>query len=192
MSDSTHKSHSKFLTFFFITALVLILLAFAGCASSNEPPQSTSNLPSTPKAFQEPPAQDLTIVQFGEVFTYPDGVSVSVSTPTPFTPTEWSSYSANPDVKQWYYFKIVLTNNSQKPLDPFTYETVSSGGVESPSVFDYGNEIGAIGEAPMTSVLPGQTVEWLVGYGIADPAAITFDIQPGFEYEETTFTNILP
>lgn len=176
-----------------ILAMLMLLITFiAGCATQPASAPDPEASAAVVEATVEPPLPDLTIVQFGEVFTYEDGVSVSVSSPTPFVPTEWSSASASPADTQWFYFKIVLTNNSGAAIDPMTYETVSSGGKESPSVFDMGNELGAIGEFPSTSVQSGQTVEWLVGYGLADPAAITFDIQPGFQYEETTFTNILP
>jgi hypothetical protein len=170
---------------------LMLVLVLTGCtpAASKADPQASAAVVEEPA--QTPPPVDLK-PQFGEVFTYDNGVSISVSQPVPFTPTEWSSASTATGGEQWLYFKIVLTNNSGADIDPYTYESVSSGGKEAVSVFDMGNELGAIGETPTTSVQNGQTVEWLVGYGVVDPASITFDIQPGFEYEKTTFTNILP
>lgn len=173
---------------------ILIALFFVGCATpAASSPDPAASAAVVEEPTQTPPAPDLSKVAFGEVFTYEDGVSVSVSAPVAFVPSEWSSASTSPEDTQWYYFKIVLSNNSGADIDPYTIESVSSGGKESPSVFDMGNEeVGAIGDIPTTSVQPGQTVEWLVGYGLSDPASITFDIQPGFQYEETTFTNIAP
>lgn len=180
-----------------VIAIVILALLFVfmltGCSTQAAPaadPKASAAVVDEPT--QTPPPVIIK-PQFGEVFTYENGVSISVSQPTPFTPSEWSSASANPEVTSWYFFKIVLTNNSGADIDPFVYETVASGGKEAPSVFDMGNtEFGAIGEAPSTTIQNGQTVEWLVGYGLTDPASITFDVQPGFEYEKTTFTNILP
>lgn len=181
----------KALTLPAILAMLILLVSFiAGCATQPAAaPDPEASAAAPVEAEVTPPAPDFSTIQFGEIFTYENNVSISVSAPAPFTP---SQYAAKSDENAAFVFTIVLTNNSEAAIEPYTYESVSSGGAEAGTIFDMGNDIGNVGEFPTTTVQPGQTVQWLVGYSLLDPAAITFDIQPGFEYEKTTFTNILP
>lgn len=119
--------------------------------------------------------------------TWADEVSLSVSAAAPFAPGE---YAYGADQAHNVVFTLVITNNSTEVLEPSTYARVSSGGAEASPIFDSGNPLGEIGSSPSTAILPGQTVQWLEAFSIADPASITFQISPSFDYEDAIFTNV--
>ena len=178
-----------------ISALALVaVLSLAGCASvgagdsadSNVEPSAAPSAEATSEPTEET-APDDGIFAFGEVKTYEDGVSISVSAPSPYTPTE---YAAGADQANNVVFTLVITNGSDKPLEPIIYSRLSSGGVEGSTIFDSGNAVGEVSISPTTVILPGQTVQWLEAWSIADPASITFQTSPSFEYEDAIFTNI--
>jgi len=174
-------------------ATALLLTACTPIASSSSP---SDEAPASAPSFAEPvestapepePEPESGILAFGEAMTWQDDVSLSVSAAAPFTPTE---YAAGADQANNVVFTLVITNGSKEALEPSVYSRVSSGGVESSSIFDSGNPAGDIMGGPITTILPGQTIQWLEAYSIADPASITFQVSPGFEYEDAIFTNI--
>lgn len=160
-------------------------LMLAGCTSAVKAPSSAPA--ATPPAVEEAPVVDDMIAAFGEVFDYTNGVSISVSEGVAFQPSGTAAGAV--DGQTHLAFTITLTNGTNEAIDPYTYETVSSGGSEASSIFDMDNPIGDVGGSPMTSLLPGKSVSWIVGYSVADPADLVFEASPGFEYEEVIFTN---
>lgn len=179
-----------------IAAVALVTaLALTGCGAQTLSNDSGAAKPAPslaePKAAPTPepkPKADDSIVAFGEARTYENGVSISVSVPAPFTAGPYAAgvVAGQPQV----VFTLVLTNNSTEILDPMVYSRVSAGGAEASVIFDSGNPVGEIGGGPMTAILPGQTVQWLEAYSVADPASITFQVSPSFEYVDAIFTNI--
>ena len=87
-------------------------------------------------------------------------------------------------------FTVVLTNNSDEALEPSPYTSLSAGGVESDGVYDTENSIGRIGGSPETVILPGQTVQWIEGFNVADVTSLTLQSAPSYEYTDAVFTNI--
>lgn len=177
----------------FIVIFAVLSLMLAGCAtqtpaSAPNPAASAAKPLESSTPAPEAKKTDDSLKKFGDVMTYKDGVSISISEPTAF---EASKHAAgmSPGVPQFVY-TLVLTNNSTQVLDPMVYATVSSGGAESKAIFDLGNPIGEIGGSPSTAVLPGQTVKWLEAYSIVDPKAVTFQISPSFAHTKVIFTNI--
>lgn len=170
-----------------IIAILILGIAFllAGCTSATRSENASAPSAEAP-VVEEAPVDD-GIAAFGEVFDYADGVSISVSEGVAFQPTDTNAGAV--DGQTHLAFTIVLTNNTSDTIDPYTYETVSSGGAEASSIFDMDNPIGDVGGSPMTSLLPGKSVSWIVGYSVADPADIVFEVAPGFEYDEVIFTN---
>lgn len=171
-------------------ALSAVLLTGCGVPSSHTPDPKASaaqpakeSVPSTapvetPKSFTK---------KFGEVVTYKDGVSISASEPTLFVPSD-SSAGLIPG-QQAVLVHFVITNNSPKPLDPTAMPQVSSGGQQSMTISDVGNEqYGSVSFAPTMTILPGQTIEWNEGYSVIDPADVTLKVAPSFVYDATIFT----
>lgn len=185
-----------------IAVLLFVLLALAflfiitGCTTTEavaaDPKASAATVEEdTVTAEVEPPAIDELVKQFGDVVTYKDGVSISVSAPTPFTPSNLD-YFPLAEGETAVILKVVLTNNSDKPFEPSALAQANSGGKPATYLSDYANpEYGNVGGFPTTSILPGQTLEWFVGFGVADPADITLEISPTpFEYDNAIFTNV--
>ena len=183
-----------------IAALALIAaLTLTGCtagagSSAPDKPAPVVTEPAPEPSFAEPaepapePEVDDMILGFGEAMTWIDNVSLSVSAPAAFQASEYAAGVI--DGQAQVVFTLVLTNNSDAVLEPSTYARVSSGGQEASQIFDSGNPAGEIGGSPSTAILPGQTVQWLAAFSVADPAAITFQVAPSFEYEDAIFTNI--
>lgn len=178
-----------------ITPAVLLIatLAFTGCipvskTSAPEKPKPAPSFAEEPAVEEEaPPVVEDRVLGLGAAMTWEDGVSLSVSEPVAFTPTEWA---AGVDQANQVAFTLVLTNGSGEILEPMTYSRVSSGGVEASQIFDTDNPVGNMIGSPTTAILPGQTVTWVEGFSIADPASITFQVSPSFEYTDAIFTNI--
>lgn len=174
-----------------IAIFALFVVALVGCTPSQatDRPSVEPSIAQPAEPTEEPTAEAVNplIKPLGDVVTYTDGTSISVSTPVDFVPTE---YANGADQAHQVLFTIVLTNGTDKPLDPLVYPTVSSGGVESDPIIDIGNPAGQTSFGPETTILPGQTVEWLQAFSIADPANITVELSPSFEYQSAIFTNI--
>lgn len=178
-----------------ITILAIATLGFTGCgpveASSQPAPEASVAQPVEEKEeTAEPSVVNEYVKQFGEVFTWEDGVSISISEPAAFQASEYAM-GATPGQEQ-VIFTIVLTNGTSEVLDPVIFTTGASGGSEAALIFDSGNEVGAVGQSPSTSLLPDQTVKWYVAFSVADPTNITVETSPGFGYENVIFTNIAP
>lgn len=170
--------------------LVAIALAvgLAGCVPISTVSQPTvkpepSDTITAPSFAPEPEPEEKPTdnLAFGEAATYDDGVSVSVSTPAPYTPDQ---YAAGADFPTSLSFTITITNGTGENLDAYAYTTITSGGQAGSQVFD-GNT-----SYPTGVILPGQTLSWVENWSVADPAAIVLSIQPGFDYDTAIFTNV--
>lgn len=190
---TTLKNHPYLAALVWIFAILLVMMLATGCTTKASSPSvdapAAKPVAETPEAVEEP-AVDPMLVSFGEVFTWEDGVSMSVSAPTPFTPTEYAAGAVPGNTN--LVFSVNVTNGSDTTYSPSIWETVSSGGAEASMISDIDNPIGEISWGPTTAMLPGDTVTWLVAYSVADPAAILFETSPGFAYEYALFTNRLP
>ena len=181
-----------------ITAVVTATLAFSlsGCIPTarvssppSEPRGGESTSSSDPTFAEQPspgPSENLDNVAFGDAVTYADGVSISVSAPAEFVPSE---YAAGADQGANVVFQLTITNGSDENLNPVTYSRVASGGIEASAIFDSGNSMGDIGLGPTTVILPGGTITWLEAYSLTDPSSIVFQISPSFDYQDAVFTN---
>lgn len=172
-----------------ISAIVLAL-SLTGCgvkASETPAPSASAAKPvEAPTATPSDAVVDDGVLNFGEVRTYEDGVSISVSVPKPFTPSE-TSMGAVAGQKAFVY-TVVITNGSKTPLKPSAYSKVSSAGEESSMIADIGNPLGSIGNSPSNTILPGKTIKWLEAYSIANPKDVAFEVSPSFKYEDAIFT----
>lgn len=165
-----------------LTVVALAALALTGCSVPvadspvGEGPAPTAAEPS------QPPVEN-TNATFGSAVTYTDGVSISVSTPAPFTPSDTAAGMDQPNA---VVFNVTMTNGSAENVDPFLYATASSGGVEASEIFDSEHNVGG---SPSTTVLPGQTITYALAFSVADPNQITLEIQPTFDHDAAIFTH---
>lgn len=189
MSYTTSKQRKigkAVLTTFVLFFLVIIAISVAGCSTpATATPDPAASSAAAPEK-EEAPVETPSIPAFGDTVSYEDGLSISVSTPSDYVPSELAagSVEGQPSV----VFEFVFTNNSTENFDPaLVFATASSGGVEAPGIFDTSE---GIGFPPSTTVLPGQTIKWLQAFSTADPAAITLEVSVGFSNDPAIFTNI--
>lgn len=176
-----------------VLAAAAATLLLAGCMSpvaESSPPTASSSPAAKPDpspSFAESPEEEDDkpgTLPFGDAVTYEDGVSISVSAPTSFTPSE---YAAGVEQANQILFSFTITNDSDANLQPSAYSRLASGGAEASMIFD--SENGA-GSGPSTVLLPGQTVTWTEGYSVADPASLVLQVSPSFDYADAIFTNV--
>jgi hypothetical protein len=124
-----------------------------------------------------------TTFTFGETATF-EGLTLGISKPEAFTPSEYAATGSQPNNVK---FTVTITNTGDEGYDPaLTFLTASSASQEASEVFD---TEGGLSGAPMTTILPGASTSYVVGFNVADPAQIVMDATSGFEYETTTWTN---
>lgn len=186
--------HNYLAAFLFVILGLALMIVLSACGSADavasDPQASSASVEEEPVEEPTPPAVNELIKQFGDTVTYDDGVSISVALVGAFTPGEYAQGVV--EGQQPTVFKIVLTNNSDKPLDHTAIPSANSGGQPAEYIADVGNpEYGDLGMFPTTSILPGQTLEWYAAFSIADPADVTLEISPtSFDYDSAIFTNV--
>jgi len=122
------------------------------------------------------------IGKFGQVYTWTDGLEVTVATGVPFTPSE---YAVSAPAPAYLSFTITITNRTGKTYDPTLFNvTAQSVGKESESIYDSDNDLTG---SPTTSILDGRDAIFAVGFGVADPNDVVLEISPGFDYNSALF-----
>ncbi|NQX11018.1 DUF4190 domain-containing protein [Microbacteriaceae bacterium VKM Ac-2855] len=122
---------------------------------------------------------------FGDTIAYDNNVTISVSAPSPFTPSE-TAFGA--DQANQVLVTMTITNGSAENLEPSVYATASSAGVAATDIYDSGNAAGDVGASPTTTILPGGTATWVQAFSVADPADIVLQISPSFDYDDVIFS----
>lgn len=170
-----------------LASAALLGLGLTGCSTT--PVASTSEKSVTADQPQEtttpsPETKVDTDAKFGETVSY-EGLDLQVSTGTPFTPSEYASTGDQPNNVS---YTVTIKNTGTEKYDPsLIYITASSAGSEAQEVFD---TEGGYGGAPQTSVAPGATVSYKLGFNVANPDDVRMDVNPGmFDYEAATYSN---
>jgi len=172
-----------------VVSQVVFVAALDELSTSLESTGTTSTAPGAPAeddpADVAPDEAPSAALLFGDTATFEDGLGVAASAPAAFTPGEWAAGVEG--YTQFVRVDITLTNGTAEAFDPaLTYVTLSSGGAEGSQVFDSSSGIAG---GPSTSLLPGQTVTFPVVFGVADPADVTLEINPGaWEYDAVIFS----
>lgn len=186
---------------FTFAAIVLVLslaVLLSGCFPSMSGGKSDKEVPQPAAAQVEATAEPAVVettaapvndrlIKFGEVYEWENGVLMSASAPAEYIPTE---YAAGPvEGQPAIYVTLTLTNGSSEPLEPTPYPQVLSGMAQASPIFDVGGSLGDSMTIPTMTLQPGQTIQWNAAYSIKDPADITLEVSPGFEYNNISFTN---
>lgn len=165
-----------------IVLAIVYTAAFTSAVSDSlSKPFSDSGSSNSGSSDDSPAAQSNS--SFGDTITYKDGLALTVSTPSPFTPGQ---YAAGADQAANVVFTITLKNGTNKNYDPFLFPTVSSNGTESSSIIDTENNIGL---GPTTTVPPGQSVTFQAAFSVADASKLVMEISPGLGYDDAVFTS---
>jgi uncharacterized protein DUF2510 len=139
------------------------------------------------EAAEEPETAPVGNLAFGDTMIWEDDVELTVSAPEPYTPTEFAAGATLPNN---IVFTMTITNNSTENLEPLPFAQLSSGGQEASQIFDITGDGQDVGVPPTTVILPGESVTWRTAWSVADPASLTMQVAPSFEYEDAVFTNI--
>lgn len=123
--------------------------------------------------------------KFGQKATWSDGVSVTVSEPSDFTPSEYAAGVTGGTPK---LFEVTIENGSQKNVDPqMFFFSAQSGSQEASEIYD--TEQG-LDMTPTTTLLPGKSVNFKIAFDLADPSDITMEVGVlDFEKDSIYFTN---
>jgi hypothetical protein len=105
---------------------------------------------------------------FGATATFEDGVTVTISTPTPYAPI--GTDVAGVDFPQSVTSTVTIDNASSEAISqPAFVAQATSGGQAASAVFDEGN----VNDVPGTTILPGQKLTYPIAFSVADPANLT-------------------
>jgi hypothetical protein len=153
----------------------------SGSPAGSAPAIEDSVVTETPRSSA--PGLDTGVAKFGQTFQWTDGLEVTVSPASPFTP---SKFAVSSPAASYLGFTISVFNNSDEPYDPVLFRaTAQSGTTEASTVFDPDNNFN---DSPSTSVLPGRTSTFLMGYGVSDPSDVVMEVSPGVEYRSVLFS----
>jgi hypothetical protein len=181
------------------TLLVLTLTACGGTpgepdsdpqAGANRPAEATSPAAPTQAPTTEPPSPspsptptDDGVLSFGESITYEDGVTLTVSAPTPYTPSEYAAGAENATAA--VAFDVTIVNGTQSNFDPSLFSTtLQSANVEGSEIYD--SENGLEG-SPSTTLLPGREAKFRIAYGVTNPADLVLEVSPSFEHDNAIY-----
>lgn len=116
-------------------------------------------------------AQSQDYPNFGDTWTWDDGLSVTLSEPAPYEP----SYEEVTEYDQAIVFEVTVENGTGSEYDPsMIMLSASSGGQEADTAYDSANGLEG---APSTTMLDGQSTTFQYGFGVADPDDVTVEIQ---------------
>lgn len=124
-------------------------------------------------------------VPFGQTIAWEDGVTMTVTPPETYVPTEFATGDGANNV----VFTLTITNGSPDAISLLTYSQVTSAGQPGAIVFDVLDSGEEISAEPSGILEPGQSVTWREAWAVADPNAITLLDSPTVDHVEVTFTN---
>ena len=123
---------------------------------------------------------------FGDTLQYDDGLEITVSAPQPYTPSE-TAYIDGPTPPGYVAFDVTVLNGTGADYEPVgLFLSLQSGSTEEAQVFD--TEQGLEG-APYTTLLPGRSIAFRVGFGASVPDDLVLEVTPGFDYEPVVYTS---
>jgi hypothetical protein len=122
------------------------------------------------------------VAKFGSVATFKgDGSTLTCAAPVAFKRGQFAA--GGEGAKAFVKSKCTFTNRSDKVFKPAgTSGSMSANGVEGESVFQEGLD------APDNPVLPGKSVTWWMGYGVASSSSLQLTVSLGFlDFDSVTF-----
>lgn len=158
--------------------LACVLLATAGCGAAPMDANTAMTLPATEPAAHQAMVPAESRVDFGREFRFPDGVTVLVSTPRTFQPSE----TAYPRCARAVTFEVNLLNEGEQPyrLSGFSASATVSG-EPAKQVVDSAQGFTGIVDAAK-DVEPGRNVRLNFAFAMpADPVELKMSVRTGPE-----------
>lgn len=145
----------------------------AGSASTAPPTSADDTTPATVPGVPTTVDDQPTTLTLGETFERSDGVSITISEPRKFTPSEYAAdrYSS----PAFVVMDVKIKNDGEQNFDPIeTYASAQSGDKEAEDIYDSEQDIGS---PPSTSVLPGRSTSYKIAYGVQDSKDLVVEIR---------------
>lgn len=150
------------ITLFAVTALVL-----TGCSGPSPVAPETAEVVSLNAIF-------------GETVTYEDGVSVSVSVPEAYIPTDSAAGTSDGDSN--VIFTITVANGSKDSVDVAGWPTVISGGQKGSAIID-----DIVGNHHAEEIKPGKSTSWKEAFSVKDASDISLSYSAGVDKKDVAF-----
>ena len=166
----------------------LVAWILTGCAPKVVDPVDATPPPAAESVETDEPTtgSNQMIHPFGETHDYGTGITIVVSEPKEFSPTNIAAGATKPHNIYW---EVTITNNSDEPFEPTPFPKVSSGGTTASMIADVDNPVGELNAPPSAPILPGKSLTFLSAYSVTDLNDITYAVAPDFMYDEAIFTN---
>ena len=169
-------------------------LALSACTQANAPtdeapagtnrPSTTATEEVTTPASETTTEEQATTGKFGQTHTWNDGISVTVSAPKAYKPSDSAMTGKE---KNNVVFTITLVNKSGKVFDPTMFSaSMQSGNTEAEQVFDSANDVGG---SPQTKLLNGREAKFQIAFNVSNPKDLVMEVRPSFEHESVIFTS---
>ena len=181
-----------------LALIPLLTLALTGCDSdtgTDTKPESeaatveqsgdTTTVEVEEEVVEEPANTNPT---FGDTYTWDDGLAVTISEPEEATLSEYAGEMYDLEAGTPIAFTVTLTNGTDKDVEAMMINTkMTSGGKESEAIFD---SVAGV-DLPTATVLPGKSLEWKIGFVVADPADMILTVSDvlDFNSDKVHFTN---
>lgn len=153
-------------------------------------PSVTAAAPTTSAPAPKPtpiptptPTEPGGVAKFGKTYTWTDGLSVTVSAPAPYTPSQYAAGVTKgvPNV----VVGITIVNKTKAPFDPVLFHvTAQSGNEEAKKIFDTN-----VGTTPTTKVLPGREVTFKMAFSAPAPNDMVLEVTPSFDHDSVIYTS---
>ena len=117
---------------------------------------------------------------FGQTYTWPDGLAVTVSEVKAYRPS--SSAATGQAAARYVSMSVTLSNGSEKNVEATGTTLVATiNGAPADQVFDSAKGIGG---SPTSTVLPGKSVTYTVAFGVPakEQADLQVEVRPGFGF----------
>lgn len=189
-----------------IGAALAVAILFAGCTATVGDPKPVASEPagtnrpasSAPAATEVEPtaAEETTEAEpteaeateeeqdakpFGSSWTWDDGLSITVSKPKDYKPSE---YSGQEGYTKYVMFDVTLVNKSTKAWDPsIFFATLQSGNEEAPEIYDSAK----LKDRPSTKLLKGREVTFQIAFAVKDPKDLVLEVTPDFEHNAALY-----
>ena len=130
------------------------------------------------------PAEE-TMPQFGESYTWEDGITIKIGEPKAYKPSESAYVSGDGDP---IVFNVTIVNGTEARFDPAVFHaTMQSSNVEAESIYDSAKNLEG---TPSTTILPKRESSFQLAFAVADKKDLVLEVTPSFEHESVVFTNL--
>ena len=121
--------------------------------------------------------------KFGRVYTWDNGLGVTISKPKPYQPTDVASFDKAPAYLAW---DVTLVNKTGKTYDASMFSTTAQSGDVEAAIYDEPK----LRPSPSTPLLDGRQARFQVGYGVQNPRDVVMQVNSGdFDLKPVIYTN---